>query len=249
MKVILIALVGCLLVPPEIRAQKFSTETRGAISRRTSSSLSKEPDAFYLEDILPKPMKLKVKTEAVVYNNLSAERRLGVISAGTIVSVVAINEKAIRVRGKAQHAEVSGWVGKSHLQEIDPKVLETLNKMHVRHKLVEALIAKKLVAIGMTSQEVERVLGAPTKRTNRTTKAGQTETLEYISCKLVTHRVPTRDAQTGQTFYTPVTTKVETGRTTLTMEGNVVTSIEETQDHSAPLRTVPLPIEIDRLAQ
>lgn len=232
-----------------LTAQIIVRETRSSGLGSGTSSLSRERDAFYLEDVLNKPMKLKVKQDAIVYNNLAAERRMGVIPAGTTVSVVAVHERAIRVRGRAEHDDVSGWVGKPFLQEIDPKVLENLNKMMVRQKLVDELIAKKEVAIGMTVAEVERVLGSPNKRSSRMDKTGQVEVYEYIAYKLVPQQVAQRDFRTGQLVYTTVTTRVETGRKTIVFENNIATSIEETQDRSPAIRNVPVPLEIDLLAQ
>lgn len=213
------------------------------------SNLSREADALYLEDITTTPMQLKVKQDAVVYNNLAADRRLGLIPSGRMVSVVAINEKAIRVRGKAEHDNVSGWVGRAFLEEINPKVMENIQKMMERQKLVNELIQHRQVAMGMTSAEVEKVLGSPTKRSSHLDKTGSMETLEYITYKIVPQQISQRDA-TGQLFYTLVNTKVETGRKTLTFENNIVSSIEETvESKPGAIHTVPLPIELNLIPQ
>lgn len=247
MKTLLLSLICLQLGLSVSSAQIIVRETKS--SGLGPSNLSRERDAFYLEDVTSKPMKLKVKQDAIVYNNLAAERRLGVIPAGTVVSVMAINEKAIRVRGRAEHDDVSGWIGKGFLQEIDPKVMENLQKMLARQKLVEELISKHEVAIGMTVAEVERVLGAPSKRSSRLDKAGRTEVYEYIAYKLVPQQLAQRDFRTGQVYYTTVTTKVETGRKTISFENGVASSIEETQERGPGIRNIPLPIEIDMLAQ
>ena len=241
-------LLGCgLLSALPLAAQTIVRETQ-VTGIGSGSHLTREKDALYLEDVLKKPIRLKVKSDAVVYNNLVAERRLGVIPAGTVVNVIAVNDRALRVRGKAEHADVSGWVGKSFLEELDPRVTENLTKMLERQKLVEELIQKKIVALGMTSAEVERVLGPPSKRTSRVDKGGQFEVYDYIAYKLVPQQVAQRD-QTGQIFYTLVNTKVETGRRSVTFENHIVSAIEESEQRGGRSSVVPAPIEIDLLSQ
>ena len=241
-------LLGCgLLSALPIEGQTIVRETH-VTGIGSGSNLTREKDALYLEDVLKKPIRLKVKSDAIVYNNLVAERRLGVIPAGTVVNVIAVNDRALRVRGKAEHADVSGWVGKSFLEELDPRVTENLTKMLERQKLVEELIQKKIVALGMTSAEVERVLGPPSKRTSRVDKGGQFEVYDYIAYKLVPQQVAQRD-QTGQIFYTLVNTKVETGRRSVTFENHIVSAIEESEQKGGRSSVVPAPIEIDLLSQ
>ena len=241
-------LLGCgLLSALPLAAQTIVRETH-VTGIGSGSHLTREKDALYLEDVLKKPIRLKVKSDAIVYNNLVAERRLGLIPAGTVVNVIAVNDRALRVRGKAEHADVSGWVGKSFLEELDPRVTENLTKMLERQKLVEELIQKKIVALGMTSAEVERVLGPPSKRSSRVDKGGQFEVYDYIAYKLVPQQVAQRD-QTGQIFYTLVNTKVETGRRSVTFENHIVSAIEESEQKGGRSSVVPAPIEIDLLSQ
>lgn len=222
----------------------------GASPLLSASNLSREKDAVYVEDFLRKPLRLKVVKEAVVYNNLAAERRLGVIPAGRLVSVVALSEKAYRVRGRAEHDDVSGWIGKANLETLDPKVTENLNKMIERQKLVDELIKRKEVALGMTSAEVEQVLGTPTKRSSRVDKEGRQEVYEYITYKQVPQQTAQRDA-TGRLFYATIYVKVESGRKTVTLQNDVVSSLEESEGLApgAARKIVPLPVEIDLLQQ
>ena len=241
-------LLGCgLLSGMPLVAQNIVRETH-VTGIGSASNLSREKDALYLEDVLKKPIRLKIKSDAIVYNNLAAERRLGLIPAGTVVNVVAVNERALKVRGKAEHADVSGWVGKTFLEELDPRVTENLTKMLERQKLVEELIQKKIVALGMTSAEVELVLGPPSKRSSRVDKGGQVEVFDYITYKLVPQQVAQRD-QVGQIFYTLVNTKVETGRRSVTFENHIVSAIEESQERGGRSSIVPAPIDIDLLSQ
>lgn len=244
MKICLLLLGIGVLSVRFLPAQTLSRESRNSGLGAPISNLGREKDALYLEDVLKKPLKLKVKADAIVYNNLGAERRLGVIPAGTLVNVVAINDKALRVRGKAEHDDVSGWVGRAFLEELDPRITETLTKMMERQKLVDELIRQKTVAIGMTSAEVDLVLGAPSKRTSRVDKTGQVEIYEYITYRIIPQQVAQRD-QNGQVFYTLVNNKVETGRRTLTFENRVVSAIEESEAKAPKSGIVPIPIEID----
>jgi hypothetical protein len=64
-------------------------------------------------------------------------------------------------------------------------LLANLKKSEERRKVVDVLIARNEVAIGMTIDEVGRSLGKPQKVTNRADKHGTQQVWEFIKYTLV----------------------------------------------------------------
>lgn len=209
-----------------------------------SSRLSREPGAIYLEDILDKPVMLKVLRPTSVFLQLDGKRNIGILIPGLDVELIAMSQKAYRVRGKAQHDQVAGWVRPSDLDGMTDNFKENLEKLYQRAVLVEDLINNQQVALGMTMREVARSLGEPTETTSKLDKDGRKDTYEYVTYKKVPiYGDPVRGVN-GQVYSSMTYAKVETGRVTISFEDEMVKSIEESerQPTSAAVRVVPAPI-------
>ncbi len=209
------------------------------------SKLGREKGAIYLEDILDKDIRLKVKQAAPIFYQLDGKRRLGTMVAGSEVTLLALSDRAYRVRGKATHAQVSGWMGPDYLDGLDDELKENLKKLYARQLIVEDLIDNKQVALGMTMDETKRALGEPTRTSSKLDKTGRKDTFEYITYK----RVPQYTTGTddfGQLYTSVIYVQVETGKVSIEFEDEMVTSIAESEGtpSSGPIKTVPAPIEI-----
>lgn len=210
------------------------------------SALSREKGALYLEDATDREIKLQTIAEAPVYSNLRGERRLGVIPSGRPVVIVAITPTAIRVRGRAVHDNVVGWIARAAATPLDAKFVEQIRAATERRKEVDALIAKKEIAIGMTPQEVEASLGPPSERNSRVDAQGRRDTLDYITYRTVSRQVVQYD-QFGRPFYTFVPQKIETGRRSVDFVNGVVASYTESERlrQRGAGRIVPPPIILE----
>ena len=158
--------------------------------------------------------------------------------------MLAISERAYRVRGKAKQGQVAGWVGKAMIDGITPEMEANLAKLHERHVLVSDLIAQRQVALGMTQDEVMESLGAPSKRNAKVDKEGQTAEFEYITYDRVPQTTAAFD-QFGRPFQTVTYLEVETGKVTIGFEKGLVSAIEESEGvnlQNAAIRVVPAPI-------
>ena len=78
---------------------------------RRKSLLNSDPQVVYLEDIFEKELKLKVVKAAPVFANKEGGAKLGTLIVGQEAEVVAITDKAYRVRGKGRNGGLAGWVG------------------------------------------------------------------------------------------------------------------------------------------
>lgn len=200
----------------------------GQLSAPRKSSLPAEPGTLDVEDLLPKPVLLKILREAPVYSRATLEHALGSMAPGTQVKLVGLADQACRVRGRARHGDVSGWVRLADLQLPDPDLLANVRKLHDRQRQVEAMIAAKQVALGMTSEEVIASLGKPKRKSTKINTTGKEEKFEYVVYERVPQYTTGRDAL-GRLVQSVVYLKVETGNLAVTLKDNVVDSIEETK--------------------
>lgn len=205
-----------------------------------------EPGAMYLEDILPKPLRLTVVREAPIYYQLRMQEVLGSMAPGTPVQVIAMSDTGYRVRGRARHGDVAGWMRMSDLQAADPKLAEKLKAFYTRQKQVDALIAANQIALGMTVAEVKASLGNPTRRSSKINAAGREESLEYSIFERVPQVTTGRD-RFGNLVQSTIYVKVEVGRLSVAFKDEVATEINEVVGNplgQSGAKLVPGPINV-----
>ncbi len=198
------------------------------LSRRSESRLADEPGTISIEGLLPKPVVVKVPQEAVIYYHSDLQRPLGSMAPGTVVTLVALSDTAYRVRGRARHGDVAGWLRPTDVISPDPDLHANLKKVYERQQKVQELIANKEVALGMTLDEVRESLGKPARTSSKVTAFGREDTLEYATFERVPQTVTGRDPF-GRLVQSVVYVKVETGTLSVQFKDNVVEAIEEKQ--------------------
>ena len=223
MKLENLALIAALLVTP-LAAQPKHAERK--------SLLDSDPDVVYLEQTLKKPIELKVIKEAPVFSDKEGQHKLGTLKADQTVRLEAITEKIYRVRGQGTRDGISGWVAPWAFSSPDPDFVANLKLLYQRQIQVQALIAAKNVAVGMTLEEVALAKGKPTKTSVRKTGTGQSGRWEFIDYEEIKHYTTTVDPQTGQAFrQLAYVTQEEKSKTAIEFENDVVTAVEESEDH------------------
>lgn len=207
------------------------------------SNLPQEEGGVYLEDLLDKPIQLKVVKPSPVYSSLKGDRWLGNLVPGHTATLLAISDRAYRVRAQARQGQVAGWVSPQALQGIDDKMVKNLKKLAERELLVRDLISKKQIAMGMTMGEVEQALGRPDNRSSKVSKEGRSDKLEYITYERVAQTVTGPD-RFGRLVQSTVYVKVPVGKLTIAFEDELVSSIEEAEGDNVagPIKVVPPPI-------
>ena len=219
---ILTVIVACLVLP--LQAQSKRPERK--------SLLDADPEVVYLEQALKKPLDLKVIKEAPVFSDKEGSVRLGTLKANQSVRVEAITEKNYRVRGQGTRDGISGWVAPWAFSSTDPEFVANLKLLYDRQIQVQKLIAAKSVAVGMTLDEVTLSKGKPTKTSLRKTATGQSGRWDFIEYEDVKNYATEIDRATGQTYRRLVSvTRVEKGKTGVEFENDVVTAVEESEDH------------------
>ena len=209
------------------------------------SLLNNDPDVVYLEDQVDHKLYLTVSTPAAIYSTKNGGRKLGTFPVNTKVELLAIGgENAYRVKGKAKHNMVSGWVSPKLLTSTDKNFIANLKSFYERSLVVRELIANNDVAIGMTLDEVQDSLGEPTKTEIKQTRQGQSGQWEYIIAIEEKHYRTVVDPRSGQTYrqLSHITTE-EKERTTLEFEDSVVTSVIRKRNNGpGKVRIIPIPL-------
>ncbi len=234
----------CLVLLALCIHQTASAQSVTSSPRNRSSLQTVEPNTFALEGLTPKPIVLKVQIEAPVYPTSKFQGALGSFAPGTPVTLLAMSDTAYRVRGRARHGDVAGWVHLTDVQSSDPNLYANLKKLYERTRQVDELIQHKQVALGMTSQEVLASMGKPSRKSSKITAAGKEESLEYSIYEQVP-QTSTGVNAFGQIVQTVVYVRVEVGTLSLSFKDNVVSEIAEVKGN--PLRgggvmTVPPPV-------
>lgn len=222
----------------------LSAVSQAQLSKPRKSMIPPEPGTINVEDILSKPVTLKVLQEAPVYTRSALDQAIGSMAPGTLVKLVGLSDHAYRVRGRARHGDVAGWVRMGDLLSPDPDLVPNLKKLHARQTQVEEMIASKQVALGMTSEEVQSSLGKPARRSTKINAGGREEKLEYVIYERVPQYTTGLDPY-GRPVQSVVYLKVETGNLAVTLKDDVVESIEETKGNplgSGGVKIVPGPM-------
>lgn len=215
-------LAACLMLP--LAAEPKKTERK--------SLLDSDPDVVYLESALKKPIGLNVIKEAPVFSDKEGKIRLGTLKAEQTVRLEAITDKIYRVRGQGTRDGIAGWVAPWAFSSKDPEFVARLKQLYERQIQVQALIKDKQVAVGMTLDEVSDSRGKPTKTTLRKTDKGQSGRWEYIDYDQVKNYITRIDPTTGAAYRQLASvTQVEKSRTAVEFENDVVTAVEESEDH------------------
>ena len=207
-----------------------------------AAPIIRESGAIYLSDFGQKPLRLRVLRPAPCYFDIGMTRYAGTLRFPQVVQVEAFSDYGCRVRGNAQQGGVAAWVPYNELEPLPEGLLANLKKSEERRKIVDELIARNEVAIGMTIDEVGRSLGRPQKVTNRADQDGTTQIWEFIKYDLVPQTTyapgygqtivnPYRPPVVVQSGYYPTTiyVKVPVGRLKVVFKEGIVDSLDQTE--------------------
>jgi len=243
---ILFPLLGMAsLAPPaeaQLRRPGFVTVER---EDRTTSRLNREEGSIYLEGMVKREVVVRITKAAPAYADLSGDRWLGTVAADQNGTLLAVSDRAYKVRAQAKQGQIAAWISKAAVSGLPDGFETRLAEFHERYLAVKGLIENQQVALGMTVEEVIASIGPPDKRSSKITADGRTDTLEFISYERVPQVTIVHDA-----FGRPVSTthyiEVESGRVVIEFVSNAVSSIEESEGidftDGGRHRVVPSPI-------
>ncbi len=207
----------------------------------------REEGAIYLEEHLPRPIRLQALESSAIFYESDLGRYLGTIPKGQQVELQAIKGDACRVRGRAQQGGVVGWMRRSSLSPLSRDFVKNLEASAKRAALVAEFVARHEVAINMTPVEVLGSIGKPQKKSSRTDRSGRDEVWEYITYERVPRQVTSLD-QSGHTVVSYIYVKEPVGRRAIIFTGGLVSSIDETEgtlSRGARTSMVAPPIQLE----
>jgi hypothetical protein len=241
-RTILLFLIFALLCPTlseaQLRRPGFATIER---EDRTKSDLVKEEGAIYLEGMVEKELPIRVTQSAGVYSTLSGDRWLGNLLPNQNAVLLAVSDKAYRVRAKAKQGQVAGWVSKSAVSGLPEGFEENLREYYARYVIVSELIENHQVALGMTVAEVTASIGPPDKRGSKINSEGRTDSLEYISYERVPQTVTSIDSF-GRAVASTQYIEVESGRVQIDFENDTVVSLSESEGLNFANAKIPVTV-------
>ncbi|HQZ26603.1 MAG: hypothetical protein KA250_03285 [Verrucomicrobiales bacterium] len=208
---------------------------------RSKSELVKEEGAVYLEGMVEKELSIRVVQPAGVYSTLGGDRWLGNLLPNQNAVLLAVSDKAYRVRAKAKQGQVAGWVSKSSVTGIPEGFEESLRQYYARYVIVSELIENHQVALGMTVAEVTTSIGPPDKRGSKINSEGRTDTLEYISYERVPQTVTSIDPF-GRVVASTQYIEVESGRVQIDFENDTVISLSESEGLNFANTKIPVTV-------
>ena len=231
-----LAIIAVVLVVP----------LQGEIKRvERKSLLDSDPTVVYLDQTLKKPIDLQVVKDAPVFSDKEGKQRLGTLKGNQTVRLEAITDKIYRVRGQGTRDGIAGWAAPWAFSSTDPEFVSHLKSLYDRQIQIQNLIAKNQVAIGMTLDEVTLSKGKPTKTTTRKTATGESGRWDFIEYEDVKNYVTEVDRATGNTYRRLVSvTRVEKSKSFVEFENDVVTAVEESEDHQATKSRIVVPPQI-----
>lgn len=206
------------------------------------SSLIREKGSIYLEGMVTAPVPVKVSDSTPAYADLAGQRWVGNVLGSQGAELLAVSERAYKVKAKAQQGQISGWVRKDAVSGLPDGFEEKLVQFHQRYLIVKQLIDNKQVALGMTTEEVMASIGPPDTRSSQMDATGRKELFSFISYTRVPQTV------VGVNIFGQPTTmtqyvEVESGRVSIEFTNNLATSISESEGLKVNqgLPTPPIP--------
>ncbi len=199
---------------------------------KKGGKIDRQPGVIVLSEVLEKPIKLTVITDATVYSDKEGKSKLGTLVKGQSLILESMTERAYKVRGKGRRYGIAGWVSPKAFSSTDPDFVENLKKIHTRSINVQQLIHAGEVAIGMTMNEVSQAIGEPSKRSSRRTEEKQTSKWEYVTSDIQNHYQTMQNPYTGGLYrqYSH-STQIETSRVDVEFTNEVVSAIFESEDN------------------
>ncbi len=200
-----------------------------------ASDIFREPGAAYLEDITDERHYVFIRQPAPIFFELNFQRSLGTLRPGQRLELQAVAENAVRVKGRAQQGNVSGWVAREQIENLGDDFVEKVRTAYERFQAVRELIANKQVALGMTAEEVGASLGRPTNTRARVDGDGRKDVWEFITYERQARATGAYD-KFGKPIY--VYELIAVATISVTFADGAVVTVEETRDNVTRPRSV-----------
>lgn len=189
--------------------------------------------------------RLKLPMATTLFETRRADRVLVRLSAGHEVVVLAMDAHGLKVQAHGPHGPLRGWVSRKLATGENPAANTALENWYRRELAVAALADRRQAALNLTAAEMERIFGAPTRRTLALPQGGQgprVENLEWIRTEKLELDKTLGGGILGLDKNSPLARpEIETGRLTAECRDGVVVSLDGTLEPGTPAAATEIP--------
>ncbi|MFM7181875.1 MAG: hypothetical protein ACKO2G_10490 [Verrucomicrobiales bacterium] len=182
--------------------------------------------------------RLTLPLPATLFETRKADRVISRFPAGQEVVVLGMDGHGLRVQMQRPHGPLRGWISRKLAMDERPEANAALEAWYRRELTVAGLLGSRQAALNLTAIELERIFGAPTRRTLAQSPNGagaRIETLEWIRTEKVDLNKALGGALVGLDKNSPIAhPAVETGRLTAECRDGVVTALDGTLEAGKP---------------
>lgn len=208
----------------------FPQAPKSADELDVSAALGEKAEARL---VLPVPLAL--------FETPRADRVMERLAAGQEVVVTGMNANGLKVRARGRNGQIRGWISRKLALGDDPAIQNATENWYRRERLVATIAAQRSVALNLSTGELERIFGTPTRRTLSDGGDGvRVEKLEWV-------RTETLEFDKGLTLIgldknSPLArSEIETARLTVECRNGIVTAFDGSLEPATPATTLEIP--------
>lgn len=181
-------------------------------------------DVVYLEDYFDKPVELKAVRATSLTFSRDGTGAIDTISPRQTVVLVGIGAERYLVRARVSTGRADGWVRPADMEPIPESIMTELEKKSAAAAKVKEAIAKGEIEIGMTVDDVVKILGTTKVKSQIKDASGSREEWTYTTYKTVYVSVPSNF--NGTNYISTLPRKVPVSSKIVTFQNDKVTRYE-----------------------
>jgi hypothetical protein len=116
---------------------------------RNTSRLIPEKGAVYLEGLVNHELKVQINQTGPAYSDVNGKRWIGNVNPNQVAVLLAVSDRAYRVRAQAQQGQIAGWISKGIVTGVPEGFEEKLIKYQLMRSLPRLALQMPKVPILM----------------------------------------------------------------------------------------------------
>lgn len=185
-------------------------------------------DVVYLDDFMDKSVELKaVKTTPLTFSR-DGNSVIDSIRAKQSVRLIGIGPERYLVQARVTNGRAEGWVLPGDMEPIPEAILKELQKKSADADRIRQAIARGEIEMGMSEEDVIRILGTPKARSQVKDSRGSSDQWTYTSYKKVPFYV--NSMINGTNYVSTLFRNVPVGSKIVSFQEKKVVRFETKQD-------------------
>lgn len=182
--------------------------------------------------------RLALPLAVTLYETKRADRAVANIPAGREVVVLAMDAHGLKVQTPGPYGPLRGWISRKRATGDKPEANAAMENWYRRELAVASLAERRQAALNLTAREMERIFGAPDRRTLALAEGGtgpRVENLDWVRTEKLELDKTLGGGILGLDKNSPLARpEIETGRLTAQCRDGVVVSLEGALEPGAP---------------